>query len=339
MNALNDFKFILELPVHEQIIDDFVVCLIKVVSNYVEFNFIDYKELQSYFTKTVIGTSKEKDPEKDKILSKLGNKIHIAYSSETEIVISYLTTSLIDKEYLIELLVANNEKHIHQEIYEKLNDLYFKYCYDLNYPFAYFDNDFYNLIQEKIELIHKAMRPENIIFYINFISNIDNSVATKYDNLCKQIMKNYLNELLLKAVISNYDEKDIIVPINNKFPELVEEFNQKRLNKYFENKSRIDLIEEIIENILNNKGWHKDNIIILNSIEIETYRGFMLERKSFVENSFDFIKSHQGSAGNNPFSETCDKLVAALDSIYINGGKDQQNKIDIMRRYFQVTKD
>ncbi len=243
--------------------------------------------------------------------------------------------SKIFEKYSLEDQLKQEEEKYRQ----KLNDLYYRYLYDLKYNDNEFVKDFYTLLQtDKFDLT-KVVSLSTLSFYIDLLSKIDNKNQEKYNQFLfekiKEYIENNLNRITSAKKFNDFLNEEFIRKLN-KNKELKEFYTN--IKKSIQDKESLDKDKtiELIKDIYQENKWDDSIENLLNSINENLHLEWLEEDQEYFQEVLNFMIWIQKFSGRKPFQDFNDKTISAYQKFYEN--KDYRNKMDFVLEKLSLEK-
>lgn len=188
-------------------------------------------------------------------------------------------------------------------LYQKIQDTYFKYLYELEYDDNSFVKDFYELLNTTDTDIVQLVGLSNFEVYIkDFLKELGTEL-TKYDTLFIEKAKIYIKNNI--STLENLDifTKQGVDRVLNDYQELQKYYETLKTQKVEEKTNSKDDIKELINKLLSDKGRNKQTEEILSNIDTKYHKEWMINDREYFELIFNFVDWIKGFSGDKPFSE------------------------------------
>ena len=202
----------------------------------------------------------------------------------------------------------------------------FQYLYNMQYDEKSFVKEFYNLMEiNSVDLV-SLLSLSTFDWYIELLMKLDLDNKEKYEQFYIKQVKEYIKSIDTNEKLDSFleEEKIKILDKNEELKSFYEKHKERKEDELIYNLT-IEQILEIIRTIHKNNGYGKKDEDILNNIDNNKHRKWILNNQIYYKNILDFVKWKQSFAGNIPFKEFYDKTI----EIYKELSKKDKYKIKI----------
>ncbi|MDD5732144.1 MAG: hypothetical protein PHU42_04605, partial [Patescibacteria group bacterium] len=207
----------------------------------------------------------------------------------TEVVEKYIKTSKIDTDKLMNLTKEDSQGLSSSEHYDDIIALGRKYLDDYSFSSKDYSEQLFNLLKKDTKTIISLVQPNNFIFYIEELIKIDKDKEDHYNELLMEAGKHYIDSYLEKDDnTKSYRESEYNIIIN--YNEEFEKYAHEAYKEIIKSKT-VDLenINKAISNLSSSRFYTAD-INLVKFLTKEQCKKFLEEDKSFVENTFEYLR-------------------------------------------------
>jgi len=220
----------------------------------------------------------------------------------------------VDLEFFKEEIEKFNLSIVKEEsnsiLYQKIQDTYFKYLYELEYNDSSFVKDFYALLNTTDIDIVQLVGLSNFEFYITkLLKPLDSKETKKYDKLFMEKSKIYIQNNI--STLANLDmfTKEGVDRVLEDYQELQEHYSTLKTQTVEEKTNSKDEIKEVINELLSKNGWNKQTEELLSNVDIKQHKEWMIDDREYFELIFEFVDWIKNFSGDKPFSEMYNNII------------------------------
>ena len=207
------------------------------------------------------------------------------------------------KEEIYEFNDALNLQEKNIEIHKRIDNIYFRYLYELKYDNKQFVQDFYDALNTKDVDIVQLVGLSNFEVYITrFLKELDNKEIKKYDNMFIEKSKLYIKNNINSLQNLDMFTKEGVDRVLKNYEELQEYYNKQKITSNKNNTEDIETIKVKLNKLLSSNGWNHGIEELLASISIEQHQKWLIEDREYFEIVFNFISWINGFSGDKPFN-------------------------------------
>lgn len=339
INTLNDFKFIEEkVNKYPYIEAEIAYDIIKLALLNAKFDTYNLEDLSNYLTKKRFddkGKKETREQEKENMLFLLDNGAS-EYFIPTDILHNidyYIKNSIIDKEGLIRIVDNKIKLNENDSINQKIKDIHSQYRYDLNYSEANFKQDMFIALEEGGDNIVSIASPESFMYFMDELMLIDKD--PKYEAFAIESLKKYLDQEYKKDSIHNLKAFGKLQKITDYKTTLKEYAEMKESELHKEQIQTMENIVHLLHNPIKNKSWG-DEPILLEMIDKEVYKKYIIESPEFLKDITHFISWTQRFVGHSGFENVVKKFIEVLNELK-ESNEVYKFKIEKLLKYLSLT--
>ena len=227
------------------------------------------------------------------------------------------------KEEIYEFNDALNLQEKNIEIHKRIDNIYFRYLYELKYDNKQFVQDFYDALNTKDVDIVQLVGLSNFEVYITrFLKELDNKEIKKYDNMFIEKSKLYIKNNINSLQNLDMFTKEGVDRVLKNYEELQEYYNKQKITSNKNNKEDIETIKVELNKLLSSNGWNHGIEELLASISIEQHQKWLIEDREYFEIVFNFISWINGFSGDKPFNIMYTNII----NVYKELSKEERYK-------------
>ena len=227
------------------------------------------------------------------------------------------------KEEIYEFNDALNLQEKNIEIHKRIDNIYFRYLYELKYDNKQFVQDFYDALNTKDVDIVQLVGLSNFEVYITrFLKELDNKEIKKYDNMFIEKSKLYIKNNINSLQNLDMFTKEGVDRVLKNYEELQEYYNKQKITSNKNNKEDIETIKVELNKLLSSNGWNNGIEELLASISIEQHQKWLIEDREYFEIVFNFISWINGFSGDKPFNIMYTNII----NVYKELSKEERYK-------------
>lgn len=227
------------------------------------------------------------------------------------------------KEEIYEFNDALNLQEKNIEIHKRIDNIYFRYLYELKYDNKQFVQDFYDALNTKDVDIVQLVGLSNFEVYITrFLKELDNKEIKKYDNMFIEKSKLYIKNNINSLQNLDMFTKEGVDRVLKNYEELQEYYNKQKITSNKNNTEDIETIKVKLNKLLSSNGWNHGIEELLASISIEQHQKWLIEDREYFEIVFNFISWINGFSGDKPFNIMYTNII----NVYKELSKEERYK-------------
>ena len=340
INALNDFEFIqAELKDHPYIEQEIVYTLLKFSVVNAQYQSFDFEELVEYVS--------------DKRFAKDGNfninneKENMLYffnmqdssllikDELTENIDKYIKSSIPDDNALFDIINKRKQQINRSEVMNLVNEVHSRFNYDLNYKNDEYAKHMFSILSKNKESIIEILNIESFIYYISELSAVDSINKEKYHSFGLESVKEYLTDYLKSKTFNDLDHfgtVNKIIDFDSDLDDFMKEIIDSKDKKEISSKEKV---LELMKSPIKNRSWGNEPEL-LKSIEVDTYKEYIMEDAEFLKNVMMFIRWTHGFSGGSGFEEVVQKQIDALRDLALNGDETSQFKAKRLLKHLNI---
>lgn len=341
INALNDFEFIkIHLTNHSYIKYEILNTLLKfsvVNAQYQNFNF---EELVEYISEKRLAQDGhfEINNEKENIFYFFDTEDSnwLMQDALTENIDNYIKSSIPDENALINIVNKRKQQVNRSNVMNLAKKIHSRFNYDLNYENDEYAKDMSLLLFDNKDSIVEILNVESFIYYISELSIIDSTNKGEYHTFGLKSVQDYLTYYLESNTLDDLDHfgtLSAIIDFDNSLDDFIKEIINSQDKKKVASKERI---LELMKSPIKNRGWGNEPEL-LKSVEVDTYKTYILEDAEFLKDIMMFIRWTKGFGNGSGFEEAVDKQVEALRDLALNGNNNTQFKMQKILKHLNIS--
>ena len=326
IRQLNNFEFIIDKSYDENVLNEFFNTALPIFLYFIK----DGKSIEDYFKeKSKYDISKMSDEEFEKInFDEWKQSMFVSNNDLIEtIILEFVDTHRVRSKKLIEILTTKNENLYRYTIEETIKENWHKLYFDFEYKIIDFINDTKSLFENNKNDLHHILSIKSFHHYVSFMRDNGEKIDDEFE------------ETIIKQFIQLYVEQEKSILMHEQYKQEFIKKHYPQLISYWDEKKQVTLIDTIdinkLEDLLikTKNGWGNKDEYILNNIEVNLYKQYIIESASFTENLMKFLKSHAFHSAN--FYPAVSNIRKALISLR-EESNDYKFKIDKMIKDFRI---
>jgi len=326
IRQLNNFEFIIDKSYDENVLNEFFNTALPIFLYFIK----DGKSIEDYFKeKSKYDISKMSDEEFEKInFDEWKQSMFVSNNDLIEtIILEFVDTHRVRSKKLIEILTTKNENLYRYTIEETIKENWHKLYFDFEYKIIDFINDTKSLFENNKNDLHHILSINSFHHYVSFMRDNGEKIDDEFE------------ETIIKQFIQLYVEQEKSILMHEQYKQEFIKKHYPQLISYWDEKKQVTLIDTIdinkLEDLLikTKNGWGNKDEYILNNIEVNLYKQYIIESASFTENLMKFLKSHAFHPAN--FYPAVSNIRKALISLR-EESNDYKFKIDKMIKDFRI---
>ncbi len=318
INELSSFEYIIANEYNDNVIRDFLFTAISIFILKTKFgmsidDYLEYKAKSDPFNMS--------DEEFGNIdLNELGKSYfnHIDESIEN-IILEYLKTSKIEKDYLAEILKNKNNSTKRYELKEHISNLWYKLHIDFSYTITDFSDEVLEIFKQNPHEIPNILSLDDFHHYVSFLQQNGKGMEKGFiDSTIKNFIDKFIEEE--KSIDIHEEHKQDF--IKEYYPYLLKYWDEEKQKKLI---GEIDQekVEELLEKVTS--GWGNKDEFILNNIKPQVYKDYIEFSPSFTKSIVSFLSSKKYS--DSSFSSAIRNIKEALRQLQ-DENDDNKFKVD-----------
>jgi hypothetical protein len=286
IRQLSNFEFIINKNFDQNVLNEFFNTALPIFLYFVK----DGKSTENYFKeKSKYDVSKMSDEEFEKInFDEWKKSIFVGNDELIEIIIlEFIDTHIVRSEKLIEILTTKNENLDIYIIQKTMTDNWHKLHIDFKYKIIDFINDTKLFFETNKDNLQYILNIDDFHHYVSFMRENDEKIDDTFEEaIIKQFIDLYVQQEKSISVHEQY-KQDFI---KEYYPQLISYWNEKKQAALIDSID-ISKLEELL--IKTKTGWGNKDEYILNNIEVNLFKQYIIESASFTKNLIKFVNSHK----------------------------------------------
>lgn len=326
IRQLSNFEFIISKNFDENVLNEFFNTALPIFLYFIK----DGKSTENYFKeKSKYDISNMSDEEFEKInFDEWKQSIFVSNDELIEtIILEFIDRNRVRNEKLIEILTTKNDNLDRYTIQTTINENWHKLHIDFKYKIIDFINDTKALFETNKNDLHHILNIDNFHHYLSFMRENGEKIDDEFE------------ETIIKQFIDLYVEQEKSISVHEQYKQDFIKEHYPKLIPYWNEKKKVTLIDTIdigkLEDLLikTKKGWGNKDEYILNNIEVELYKQYIIESSSFTKNLIKFVSSHKDDTTH--FYTAISNIKEAFISLR-QENNDYKFKIDKITKEFGI---
>lgn len=315
INALNDFESFEDLVSKDSNIEsELVYSIIKLAILNAKYHEFDLEKLKSYVDKKRYARDGGKvdlnqEYEDMLFLINVESSGYFIPSDIFENINYYIKNSIIDKEKLHSIIEEILSRNLDSSLGSRVHEIYSRYNYDLTYSKQVFAEDMFTALKSGGDNIVTIVNVGSFLFYIEEVESINKDPEVRAFGI--ESLKIFLDQHFEKESLRelrSFGNLDKIIKFDNSIKDYIEE---KELTSKQDKITSMESIIELFQRPLKNGSWGNEPEL-LEMIDKETYKEYILKSRDFVEEVMSFIRWTQGFSGGSGFEPAVDIIVEGM---------------------------
>jgi hypothetical protein len=286
IRQLSNFEFIINKNFDQNVLNEFFNTALPIFLYFVK----DGKSTENYFKeKSKYDVSKMSDEEFEKInFDEWKKSIFVGNDELIEIIIlEFIDTHTVRSEKLIEILTTKNKNLDRYIIQKTMTDNWHKLHIDFKYKIIDFINDTKLVFETNKDNLQYILNIDDFHHYVSFMRENGEKIDDTFEEaIIKQFIDLYVQQEKSISVHEQY-KQDFI---KEYYPQLISYWNEKKQAALIDSID-ISKLEELL--IKTKTGWGNKDEYILNNIEVNLFKQYIIESASFTKNLIKFVNSHK----------------------------------------------
>lgn len=339
INALNDFESFEDLVSKDSNIESelvySIVRLALVNAKYHEFNL---KNLKSYVDKKRWSDKKEeieinKEYEDMLFLINIDSSGYLIPSDIFESINYYIENSIVDKDKLQLIIKDKIAQNLNSSLGSKIHDIYTKYNYDATYSKKDFAEDMFNALKEGEDNIVAIVNVGSFLFYVQEVEDIIGEAEIKpfaIEKLKKHLDHAFMKESLRE--LTAFGNLDKVTNYDTSLKDYIDNYEAKsKANKI----SSVEDIIELFQRPIKNGSWGNEPEL-LEMINKETYKAYILKSSDFLQEVMSFIRWTQGFSNGSGFEPAVNIIIEGMWELVDDEDEVYSFKIEKLLKHLNV---
>lgn len=235
-------------------------------------------------------------------------EIRIPYTIKNDVTFKNIVEKhSLDKDFFKDEIYKFNQdinlQERNAEIHKIIDNIYFRYLYELEYDNKQFVQDFYGALNTKdIDIVQLVGLSNFEVYITRFLKELDNKEIEKYNNMFIEKSKLYIKNNINSLQNLDMFTKNGVDRVLNNYEELQKYYNKQKITSDKNNTDDLETIKVKLNKLLSSNGWNHEIEELLASISIEQHQKWLIENREYFEIVFNFISWINGFSGDKPFN-------------------------------------
>ncbi len=341
INALNDFKSFEGLvKSHSEIESELVYSIIKLALVNAKYHDFSLKNLKSYVDKKRFpdqGEEVKDNQEYENMLFMIhvDSSGYLIPSDIFENINYYIENSIVDQENLKVLIEEKISQNLDSTLGREIRNIYSKYTNDFTYKKEDFATDMFNALQKGGDNIVTLLNAGSFVFYAEEVESIIGKTEIRPFTIKK--LKRYLDYELQKESLRELSAFGNLDRIKGYDIDIEDYIEEKEATGKAKKIASLEDIIEIFERPVKNGSWSNEPEL-LEMIDKEVYKKYMLESAKFVDEISSFIRWTNGFSGGSGFEKAVEKIAEAMWELVDDDNEIYSFKVEKILKRVNITR-
>lgn len=314
INSLNDFEFVAnKVEKYPHIESELVNTIIEFSSLNAVYHDFDLKKLEEYMSQKRLSDRYDREINKDYedmlYLLDINSSEYLFISDLMQNIDYYVKHSTVDKEGLLQILDEKILQYKNSELVQKIHSIYSRFNYDLQYDKATFSKDLFSALKEGGDDVVSLVNAVSFIFYMEELSSIE--PKQEYRDFAIEKLKYYLDKQFEKESLSELNAFGNLTKIKDYDPEINKYIDTLESSSKQLKTNDMEEIINLLQRPIQNGAWGNEPEL-LEMINKETYKQYMISFSDFFQELITFIRWTQKFRSGSGFEKAVDKMIEAM---------------------------